>query len=246
MESNFVDSRKGELAEERPDPQDTPGQLLVAEYRRANPGKLEELALERSFVDEAEDEPEEADENKEKVEEAEVVDPNFLKKDHQTKTAPVIDPMHPDIKWEKPWEDEALEAMHIQNSDDESVDPPQSDQIAAANEKEQAAKEEEELVDDEKKKDSPWSDTDKAGFHRGFEPVKIHECVADNDGQSKNYLSVSRGTRNYCKRKTTLISIFYSVYFAIEWKDSKIIDFVKSEDCRKNCPKVTNVHANLL
>ncbi|CAG5097242.1 Oidioi.mRNA.OKI2018_I69.XSR.g14993.t1.cds [Oikopleura dioica] len=212
VESNFVDSRKGELAEERPDPQDTPGQLLVAEYRRSNPGKLEQLAFEDDDVDEANDEPEAADENEEKVEDEESVDPNFLKKERQTKKAPLIDPAHPDIKWEKPWEDEALEAMHIQNSDDESQDGPQTDQIAETNEKKKAAKEEdEEVVGDEKKEDDPWADLEKVGFNRGFEAVKIHECVADNDGQ---------------------------IYFAIEWKDSKIIDFVKSEDCRKNCPKL--------
>lgn len=57
--------------------------------------------------------------------------------------------------------------------------------------------------------ENPWSDPAKIGFNRGFEPLKIHESVQDSDDQ---------------------------IYFVVEWKNSKIIDFVKREECNKKCP----------
>lgn len=59
--------------------------------------------------------------------------------------------------------------------------------------------------------EDPWSDPAKIGFNRGFEPLKIHESVQDSDDQ---------------------------IYFVVEWKNSKIIDFVKREECNKKCPKL--------
>jgi len=115
IESNFVEIRKGEFAEIRPNPKDTAGQQFVAEF-------------ERQYADSAE------------------------------------------ITEEMATESE---------SENNEVDP--------------------------------WADPAKIGFNRGLEPLKIHESVQDSDEQ---------------------------VYFVVEWKNSKIIDFVKREECKKKCPKL--------
>lgn len=65
--------------------------------------------------------------------------------------------------------------------------------------------------DSENIEEDPWADPAKIGFNRGFEPLKIHESVQDSDEQ---------------------------VYFVVEWKNSKIIDFVKREECKIKCPKL--------
>ena len=38
--------------------------------------------------------------------------------------------------------------------------------------------------------------------------------------------------------RLTLKTIKISVFFVMEWEDSKIIDFVKREDCIEKCPKL--------
>ena len=88
----------------------------------------------------------------------------------------------------------------------------------------------------ENSEEDPWADPAKIGFNRGLEPLKIHESVQDSDEQGK--WALLRSTRNYCTATTVPISVFYSVYFVVEWKNSKIIDFVKREECKKKCPKV--------
>jgi len=54
-----------------------------------------------------------------------------------------------------------------------------------------------------------WKDPDKIGFNRDLKPKLIHESFKDLDGQ---------------------------VFFVMEWEDSKIIDYVKREDCIDKCP----------
>jgi len=56
-----------------------------------------------------------------------------------------------------------------------------------------------------------WQSEEKSGFNRGFTPKEIHESFRDADGQ---------------------------VFFVVEWVGSKIIDFVKREECVAKCPKV--------
>ena len=69
--------------------------------------------------------------------------------------------------------DPALEKLQNENSDSEEspITRPENP--------------EETTKDQEVEKDDPWADPDKIGFNRGLEPVKIHESVADSDGQGK-------------------------------------------------------------
>jgi len=56
-----------------------------------------------------------------------------------------------------------------------------------------------------------WKDQEKIGFNRELTAKEIHECFKDNDGQ---------------------------VFFIVEWEDSKIIDYVKREECIEKCPQL--------
>jgi len=56
-----------------------------------------------------------------------------------------------------------------------------------------------------------WKDQEKIGFNRDLTAKEIHECFKDNDGQ---------------------------VFFIVEWENSKIIDYVKREECIEKCPQL--------
>jgi len=53
-----------------------------------------------------------------------------------------------------------------------------------------------------------WADKEKIGFNRNLKPRQIHDSFKDNDGQ---------------------------VFFIVEWEDSKVIDYVKREECIEKC-----------
>ena len=76
-----------------------------------------------------------------------------------------------------------------------------------------------------------WKDQEKIGFNRDLTAKEIHECFKDNDGQGR----ISFFFKN---KLWLLMIILFSVFFIVEWENSKIIDYVKREECIEKCPQL--------
>ena len=90
-----------------------------------------------------------------------------------------------------------------------------------------------------------WKDQEKIGFNRELTAKEIHECFKDNDGQGNFSKNCNQGFRaqtffrNF-SRENSKYNIFnhFLVFFIVEWEDSKIIDYVKREECIEKCPQL--------